>query len=518
MAQTNSGTASVPQVLAGDVVKNIYWDGSQWLCESFGLRVKRNQEGTLQPVEIDPKLIRVKGDPDWLEMGEVQKEEDFWLVSLKIKQGSDIRPPQQYSWNAEGNVKGGQHVTYQLGEETKAQPPRANELLKVQLTVTVQLQSEALLTAATAMAGMIPGGAAAVAAGLGLSKVVTYVVQPPKVAWIASVQEPVRLSGPNRLLEQEEEPESLEDDPQAIWLRSLPLPPGWLEQVTVVAALAQVSRKLQIDLEKIEPLPDVEDELKAYLKVKSNRLVVCPRDDLPSESTFPNAQIELIMITRSLYLGTQVQKGVMVVAEALNVAVYYRNMPIKAHDWQSAQNFFRQDLSKVAVIPKDKLSSPPDLCQLGVRLNFPVKKWPAPAVHWYTEEEFEAIETEAAGEGGGLDDKFQQPVNLETIYQAPSLESWDAAGKPAIRKIVCLVSSGLPGPAEPVPDHQDLYFVAPVETEIDLVQRTRKVRLKIRVGPKDLMADGAINAMDLKDPAGVEQSLIREFFVDLDFM
>ena len=143
-------------------------------------------------------MIRIKSDPDWLEMGEVQKEEDFLRLAVKINRGIEIRPPQQYSWNSKGNIKEGQQVRYQVGEETKPQPPRDNELLKVQLTVTVQLQSEALLTAATAMAGMIPGGAAAVAAGLGLSKVVTYVVQPPKVTWLASVQEPFRLSSPRQ--------------------------------------------------------------------------------------------------------------------------------------------------------------------------------------------------------------------------------------------------------------------------------------------------------------------------------
>lgn len=517
MVHTNIAAAPLPQTMEGDLVKTISWDGSQWVCESFCLRVKRNQAGTLQPVEIDPKMIRIKSDPDWLEMGEVQKEEDFWRLAVKIKPGIEIRPPQQYSWDSKGNIKEGKQVRYQVGEETKPQSPKENELLKVQLTVTVQLQSEALLTAATAMAGIIPGGAAAVAAGLGLSKVVTYVVQPPKVTWLASVQEPFRLSGPGNVLVQEEKPETLENDPQAIKVWTYSLPPGWLEQVTVVAALSQVSQKLQIELEKIEPTPEVEDELGAYLRVKTNRLVLCPRDDIPAKANFPNAFIELIMITQSRYLGVQVQKGAYAAAEALNVAIYFRTMPAKAHDWQPAMNFFAQDLSKVAVIPKDKLTSPPNLCLLGVQLRHQ-DNWPPPAVNWFTEDEFEDLEMETSGGGGGLDDKFQEPANPTTVYQAPGLDSWEAAGKPALRIIVCLVGSGPPGPSEPVPDHKDLYFTAPVETEIDLVERTRKLRLKIRIGPKEFMTPDGLAKLNLYQPAEVEKSLIRDFTVDLEFM
>jgi hypothetical protein len=211
----------------------------------------------------------------------------------------------------------------------------------------------------------------------------------------------------------------------------------------------------------------------------------------------------------------------MVSAQALDVAVYFRNMPAKAHDWQPAENFFRQDLSKVAVIPKEKINAPPDSCLLGVSLVH-LADWPEPAVRWYKEEEFKGIEAGAEGAadgqaGAGLDDQFQQAADREAIYQAPSQDSWEGAGKPAIRKIVCLVSSGAVGPGAPVPDHKDLYFAAPVETEIDLVQRTRKVRLKIRIGPKELLASEGLKQMNLKDPAEVKKSLIREFTLDLDF-
>jgi hypothetical protein len=521
MAQNNPGSPDSTPAPAGDVVKNISWDGSQWVCESFNLRVKRYLEGSLQPVEIDAKMITVKAEPDWLEKGEVQKQEDSWLINLNVKHGANIRPPGPPTPAAADG--GPPPVDYKVGEEVKPQPPRDQEKLQVQLTVTVQLQVEATQAAVTAMLGMVPGGAATVSAGLGLSKLLTYVVQPPKVTWTVSQREPFRLSGPGRAPGQEEEEiKDLEDDPQAIVVRSNPLPPGWLSQVTVEAALAKISQKLEVAIKKIEPLADPGDGLGARLKLKSNKLVLHPVAEVdPVKIYVRNAQLELVMVTRSPSLGVQVQKGLLTPAQALDVAIYFRNMPGKAHDWRAAQYFFQHDMSKVAVIPKEKSGAPPDPCLLGLSLVH-LKDWPEPLVRWFKAEEFQAVETGEAqapdtSPAAALNDTFQQATDREATYQAPTEDSWEAAGKPALRRIVCLVSSGAVGPGAPVPEHPDLYFVAPVETEIDLVKRSRKVRLKIRIGPKDFLAQGSVQQLNLKEPAQVEKALVREFTLDLDF-
>ena len=345
----------------------------------------------------------------------------------------------------------------------------------------------------------------------------------PKVTWTVSQREPFRLSGPGRAPGQEEEEiKDLEDDPQAIVMRSNPLPPGWLSQVTVEAALAKISQKLEVAIKKIEPLADPGDGLGARLKLKSNKLVLHPVAEVdPVKIYVRNAQLELVMVTRSPSLGVQVQKGLLTPAQALDVAIYFRNMPGKAHDWRAAQYFFQHDMSKVAVIPKEKSGAPPDPCLLGLSLVH-LKDWPEPLVRWFKAEEFQAVETGEAqapdtSPAAALNDTFQQATDREATYQAPTEDSWEAAGKPALRRIVCLVSSGAVGPGAPVPEHPDLYFVAPVETEIDLVKRSRKVRLKIRIGPKDFLAQGSVQQLNLKEPAQVEKALVREFTLDLDF-
>ena len=215
-------------------------------------------------------------------------------------------------------------------------------------------------------------------------------------------------------------------------------------------ALSQVSRKLQIELEKIEPTPAVEDTLGAYLKVKTNRLVLCPRDDIPAKATFPNAQIELITITQSRYLGVQVQKGVYAAAEALNVAIYFRTSRAKAHDSAAGDEFFCPgSLQSGGLFPKIASLPPRILCLLG-RVATPGESAP-PAVHWYTEDEFEDLEMAISGGGDGLDDKISGTSQPHHRLSSPGPAPGEAANKPALRIIVCLVGAGPPGPSEAGP-------------------------------------------------------------------
>ena len=495
-------------VPAATLVKFIHWQDGAWKCQSFGVRLFRRQEKESQPIEIDPKAIKFKAKPDYLEMGEPQKQEKAWIIPMKVKEGIQITPSQSQS---------SQEFAYRLGEEVKPEPPRAENLIEVKVTVTVPVKVDAPLAATTALGGMIPGGGSLVSAGLPaleLKKEITYLVQPPQVAWRKFQNHPIRLDG--LPVTSSLDLEDLEADPERIILRSTPLPPGWLQGVTVTAALPQTSKKLQIELARIEPAEAAENTLEARLKVSSRQLVIHPVKSIGPAKDVVNVRPELLMVTQSQHLGVQVQKGLLLAAQALDVAVYYRNQPAERHDWGPAVNFFTSTLSKVALIPPDKVASPPDICTLGVALKI-LPNWAEPPVRWYLEEAFPGTSGESGAGASNLDDKLGPPASLEAIYQAPSLPSWEKQGKPNVRKIICWVGGGEAGEPQPVPEHEDLYFACPLKTEIDLAKRSRRARFKIRLGPKDLLGATGAGQVFLQDPDKAIQSLVREFSVEIDF-
>jgi hypothetical protein len=495
-------------VPAATLVKFIHWQNGAWKCQSFGVRLFRRQEKEYQPIEIDPKAIKFEAKPDYLEMGEPQKQEKAWIVPIKVKEGIQIAPA--------GSLNQ-QEVTYQLGEEVRSEPPAASDLIEVKVMVTVPVKVDAPLAAATALGGMIPGGESLVSAGLPaleLKKEITYLVQPPQVAWRKFQNHPIRLDDlPPR---SDQDLENLEEDPERVVLRSAPLPPGWQNGITVESALSQTSKKLRVQIARIEPAEAEENCLEAWIKVASQRRIYHPVESIGQRKDVVNAHVELIMITRSKHLGVQVQKGLMLSAQALDIAVYYRNQPAERHEWAPADHFFTSDLAKVAVIPLDKLNNPPDICRLGVALKI-LPNWSEPIVHWYLEEAYIGLVGDPSLAQPALDDKLAPEAGVETMYQSPSSVVWERGGKPHRRKVICMVGGGEENRKEPVPEHKDLYFAVPIKTEIDLAQRSRRARLKIRLGPKNLLQGKGVGDLTLKDPEGLEKSLIREFTVDIDF-
>lgn len=500
------GAAISAGVPPASLVKFISWREGQWQCQSFGVRLLRRRENDTEAVEIESKAIKFEAKPDYLEMGEPEKQEKAWIIPVKIKEGVQLAPPGSSS-QAE--------VSYQVGEEVRPEPPAAADLIEIKVTVTVPVKLDAPLAGATALAGMIPGGAAVVSAGLPaveLKKNITYLVQPPQVTWRKYQNHPVRLDGLPVLSSMDLE--DLEADPERIILESAPLPPGWLNGVTVTAALPQASKKLEIDLARLEPAETAENTLAARLKISSRRLVVHPVAAIGHVKDVVNVRPQVLVITRSKHLGVQVFPGLPLAAQALDVAVYYQNRPAARHAWGPAQNFFTSDLAKVALIPPDKAAQPPDICTLGVALKI-LPDWNEPPVRWYLEEAFPGSGEESGA--ASLDDKLAPAAAAETTYQAPTLTCWEKQGQPDRRKIICWVGPGEAGEADPVPEHEGLFFGCPVKTEIDLAKRSRRARFKIRLGPRDLLGDSGPGRVTLQDPEGAKQSLVREFIVDIDY-
>jgi hypothetical protein len=496
-------------------VRRIFWNGTEWECEPFNLRVVKRLSGGTSPVDIDPKGIHLKSDPDWIELAEPEKQLDSWLIPVRLKPGVVIAPARQAAFT---DVGGSLHTaTFRVGKEVPPKPPVQNQLMAVNVTVSVQVLADTLMAGVLAAAGGVaPGVGGAIAAGMGLTGSLRYVVQPPVVKWTVTQKRPFRLAGLAGQTLTTEIGEDVDDsDPDAIVLRAEPLPPGgWDDLATVDVGLTDKSEKLDVVIAAIEADAEDKEHLAGRLTLQSRKLVVHPTGAVDAGNK-DIVGLELTAVTRSRNLGTQVQKGLFVDAEPLDCAVYLRNEPPKSHEWKPADDFFLSDLNKIAPVPDDAVNSPPAISTLGIRLTSP-PQWGSPDVHWYTEDQFRTLENTTWRETP-LDDRVQEPTALETIYQAPSKKSWEAAFKPNFVKVVCLVGEPGDNPsAAPVPDWPDLYFRVPIESDVQLAERLRKVRVKVRIGPKDMMQSTTGPLVDV--PVETRDGLVRTFTVDLRFV
>jgi hypothetical protein len=547
-----------PSVEKPGAVKRISWDGTKWVCDDFEVRVWRCFGDKRELANIDPNdpsSIQLTSNPDWLAIGTPVKKVDTWWVPVTIKPGVTVAPGVDPMFSPEAGINDptlplqpdgtsplGNAPQFHITDDFNVAPEPPQKVLTVSATVTVKIKIDAPLDQAMAAAGMFPG-AMAISAGIApvtLTAPIRYEVTPPTLEWTVAPDQLVLLNGKSSA--HAARPSALPDDGgQRVADFSARLdpvtgsgkagndvrlvldtrPPGWNQSLSVWVGIAEKSRKLAVRATALQPAPQAPPgSIEALLHIESDRLVIHKESEIdPKAIPDPQTDIELFVVTRSPWLGTVVQRGLMIDALALDTAIYFSNMPLASHQFQPADFMDWDDLHKVVVTPKDLVSNPPDLCLLAVRLDY-LANWDEPPIHWYTEDEFENIYyNPTPGHDYVLDDKFEPANARQAIYHAPTMDAWTSANKPDERTIICLVGPGKD--TEEVPDHADLYFTAPVETDLDLIDRLRKVRLKIKLGPLDPVAagqaDGRTVQLDLKNP-DIQGALVREFYLDLEFL
>jgi hypothetical protein len=547
-------------------VKKISWNGAYWVCDSFEVRVWRcwsKDKRDLADIDPDdPTSVQLTSDPDWLAVGKPVKKVDTWWVPVGIKQGITVAPsyapvPSPEAATADPTLSLnmpapgtdpaatstlGDAPHFDITDDFNVAPEPPQKVFSVSATVTVKIKIDAPLDQAMAAAGMFPG-AMAISAGIApvtLTAPIRYEVTPPTIQWIASSDRPVLLNG--KPSASAARPSAFPDGgAQAIAGSPIRLddvtrddvrlvvdkmPPGWNQFLSVQAGIAEKSRKLAVRATALQPAPHAPPgSLEARLHIISEKLVINNVTDIaPAAIPEPQTDIELFVVTRSRspWLGTVVQRGLLIDALALDTAIYFSNMPLASNQFQPADSMVWDDLHCVAVTPKDLVSNPPDPCLLAVRLDY-LAHWDEPPIHWHTKDEFENISyNPTPGHDWVLDDKFESANARQAIYHAPTMDAWTSAEKPDYRTIICLVGPGKD--TEEVPDHPGLYFTAPLETELGLIYRLRKVRLKIKLGPTASgqaaglagVAGGNVQ-LDLRNP-DIQGALVREFYLDLEFL
>ena len=456
--------------------KKITWDGSQWLCDDLTVCIKIETEKGPTPIDIDPEGISIVANPDCLVMGTPQLGFDKqWVVPVTLRDGLSIGP---------GGVVSADSLSSQAipacrtgSPSTAASPARRME---IQVEVTVKFAPPGL-GAAIGAAGMVPGGAWTmnqVIPPITLKSKLAYQVVPPHVVWsVYGDYQPVRLSGGKTA--------------ESVTISGNLLPPGWADSAVVEFALSEKSQKLGLGLEASGT--DSTSSLDYIVNFTSQQLCMSLVKELTHNENVSNTAIELQVCTKSEYLGTQVET-LPIDAQALDVSLYYGKKPAALYDWN--------DKTNVIVIPAGKgTETIPKSCQLPLELRY-FNNWPTPEVKW----EFDS--------GSEMDDKLSATGGEKNKYTAPGIESWNNAAKPDVRTLWCKVGTGSDTSPVEIPDNPDLYSYMPIEADIHLTDKLRRVTLVVRLGPADLMSNPSL---DLSNP-DIMKSLVRETEVEVEYL
>jgi hypothetical protein len=518
-----AASAALGQPVSG-VVKRIKWEKTEWTCEDMVICVYRCTKGVKTLFDgIDVDKVAIKADPDYLEMAAPPtREGEAWRVRVKVKEGVTVSP----RWSPQAGPPPEFFISKK--NNPRDEPPRA----KVQVKVTVYCPLAMALSAtaaATAAAGMIPGGPAVVSAALGgggpvLSKDVIYEVVPPRIHWNAEQEpeNPVRLCGPNGMpvkgdpLAYAPEPVELSADPEVIRLRSDPLPPGWNDSILVGGALNDKSNALEIVANKFagDPEPKVE-VLSALLKIASNKLILKHVDSMEEPHTpTPMKNIEWVVQTYTRHLGNQVET-VTLSSLPLEMCCYFCSVPVADHVAHPARTFPWTNQSKVGLVPNKRAADPPDTSEMQLRLKS-LADWHMPAAHWYFPEEFAALNPPLGGDAPRdktLDHKLRSPADATAFYVGPTKKSWEDNTKPEDVEVICVVGPDNEDKPVGMGHDKDLYFSAVLKEKISLAG-PRVAVLKITVVPTNAKKKDDI---DLNDASYYEQGLTKSFKVNIQY-
>jgi hypothetical protein len=460
----------VPGAGSPPASKSIKWVNGKWECEPFVLRLWQMRGEQEVPVDIDPKGVSVSDEKKWLEMGTPSARPDKSLLVPVLVRAGAVVALQQTKVPA----------TFQVGKLPRECPPTVQ--LETTVEVTLRVKPTAAVAAAAA-AGMMPGGAEVISAGIPdivLKGTACYKVEPPKVKYSLICRKPVPLSGGPR--------------PAIVTLKSEPLPPGWTDGVKVTCALPpKRSSRLALTM-SIPPSPGAEtDLLQTDLQFASDRLVLRPAEEVSFQpDDTPNVQLDLYVATSSAALGTQFQT-IQLPCQALEVCLYFADTPAHKFDWN--------DDTKVRVIERDAKTVDPR-SKLAIQLRWFAEWQPSPALQW------ELVKGKA--DPRQLDDQFREEKNGKGTYQAATEDVWKECLRPRKRGFICRVG---PEPKTvPIPEEPDLYYSLEIKSVIRMVGPFR-ARLKLRLGPDDVLQK---NNLDLVD-SQVVNALVREFTLDAVF-
>lgn len=457
--------------------KKITWNGSQWMCDDLTVCVKIETEKGLMPIEIDPKGISLIANPDCLVMGTPQPSLDQkWVVPVMLRDGFGIGPNGIVSIDSMGE---GRIPACQIGQPRVEVLPTKRIELQVELTVKFAPPG---LGAAMGLAGMVPGGAWTMNQGIPpitLKSGITYQVAPPRVSWaVCGDYQPVRLSG--------------ERTPEVVTVSADLLPPGWENSARIEFALSEKSQQLGLSLGANVAYSS--SSMDYDISFASEQLCMTPVKELAHNENICNATIELLITIVSEYLGTQ-SNTVLIDAQALDVSLYFGKQPAALYEWT--------DKNKVIVIPLGKeTGNIPRSCRFPMELRY-LANWPVPEITWELDPSV-VMTDRLAGTSGEKNE-----------YTAPGIESWESVWKPELRTFWCKVGRGTDTQSIEIKDHPGLYTYLPLDVDLHLTDQLRKVRLKVRVGPADLLVNN--QSLDLTNP-DVMKSLVRETEIEVEYL
>ena len=457
--------------------KKITWNGSQWVCDDLTVCVKIETEKGLVPIEIDPKGISLVASPDCLVMGTPQPGLDQkWVVPVTLRDGISIGPGGIVSSDS---IDAGGLPSCQIGKPAVEVPPRKQMNVQVELTVKFAPPG---LGAAMGAAGMIPGGAWTMNQAIPpitLKSSIVYQVPPPRPGWsVYGDYQPIRLSG--------------DKTPQPVTITSNLLPPGWAASATVDFALSEKSEQLGFDLSASSI--DSSSSMDYAVSFASKELCMIPVKELEHSENICNTTIELLAITKSEYLGTQVEK-LSVDAQALDVCLYFGKKPAAVYEWN--------DKTNIIVIPVGKeTGSIPKSCRFPMELRY-LTGWPVPEIKWELDP------------GIVMTDKLASTDGEKNEYTSPGIQSWEDAGKPELRTFWCKVGTGVDTNPIEIKDNPGLYTYMPLDADLHLTDKLRKVKLKVKLGPADLVLNNP--SLDLSNP-DIMKSLVRETEIEVEYL
>ena len=518
-----------PGGAVGPLVKTIRWNGSAWECEPLRVRVYIPVGETQRELPIDPKDILLSDERSWLRITAVEQQDKLSVVSVGLRPGVTLRPdspPVLAQSGASSRIPACRVVT------VIPQPKPPARLTEDKCLLTVRVADPTGTSALTAREFGLSGGSASLdtsgdAGGkIILTREIVYRVEPPGVVWETISGKSMRLDGRAWSPVTPAEEPTLDDGLRAevdalenalhyqsgvFKLQTGLLPPGWTEHATVEACLAESARNLQLSIIHIQGADCGEDKLTVYVKLGSGLLCLLLRNELEDpESTDPNVFPELALITSSPDLGKQVDRQVKLPAQALEMALYLCTLPVNANTWEPAATRVWTPDNVLAVIPEDRTANPPDLCRLALELRL-LKDWSDPGVAW----SLTLGPDQDLGPPPALDDAVSPQSGLAPFYRAPSAKVWKEGGSPTPRTLTCCVNAPN-GKSKLVPGYTDIHTALAFDADINITERARKVRLKVCLGPSDLMSDPAVK-LQLADTA-TKDLLVREFYLDIDFV
>lgn len=522
------GTSQGQATAAGVLIKAIRWNGSAWECEPLNVRVYLPVGETQRELPIDPKDILLSDERSWLRITGVEQQDKRSVAAVGLRPGVTVRPdssPVQAQSGASSRIPACRVVS------AIPQPKPPARFTEDKCLLTVRVADPTGTSALTARDPGLSGAAASLdpsgdAGGkIVLTREIVYRVEPPKVAWETITGKAMRLDGRAWSPVAPAEEPALDDGLRAevdalesalhaqsgvFKLQTGLLPPGWTDHATVEACRTESSRNLQLSINHIQGADCGEDKLTVYVKLNSSLLCLLLSNELEDPgSTVPNAFPELALITSSPDLGTQVDRQVALPAQALEMALYLCSLPLGSNQWGPAALHLWTPENTVAAVPDDKIAHPPDICRLAVQARR-LDDWPEPSVGW----SLFGLPTDAPdASGDGLDDVIAPAHGSQAEYRAPTLKSWRDNGSPARRILTCMLNAP-DGKVQPIPGHPDIYAALVADAELALAERPRKVRLKVRLGPTELLK--SLSVLDGCDP-NVSGALVREFIVDIDF-